>query len=50
MVSGEKIEVPGGLLRQYPVLQDIVKRIREGQIDLFKKDSLSDESGGKKGS
>jgi uncharacterized protein YecE (DUF72 family) len=50
MVSGEKIEVPGGLLRQYPVLQDIVKRIREGQIDLFKKDSLSDESGEKKGS
>ena len=49
MVSGEKIEVPGGLLRQYPVLEDIVKRIREGQMDLFKKNAPSNEETGRKG-
>jgi uncharacterized protein YecE (DUF72 family) len=38
MISGEKVEIPGGLLKQYPVLQEIVKKIREGQMDLFVKD------------
>ena len=41
MISGKKLEIPGGLLQQYPVLKDIVKKIREGQMDLFKKDAPS---------
>jgi len=49
MVSGEKLEIPGGLLRQYPVLEEIVKKIREGQMDLFKKESPPEEGGVKKG-
>lgn len=39
MISGKKLDIPGGLLQQYPVLNDIVKKIREGQMDLFKKES-----------
>jgi uncharacterized protein YecE (DUF72 family) len=51
MVSGEKLEIPGSLLKQYPVLEDIVKKIREGQMDLFKKEDKDKPagSGGKKG-
>jgi hypothetical protein len=37
MVSGEKIDIPLSLIKQYPVLEDIVQKIREGQLDLFKK-------------
>jgi len=37
MVTGEKIEVPQDLLKQYPVLEDIVKKIRKGRLDLFGK-------------
>jgi uncharacterized protein YecE (DUF72 family) len=35
MVTGEKVEVPEDLLKQYPVLEDIVQKIRRGQLDLF---------------
>jgi uncharacterized protein YecE (DUF72 family) len=38
MVSGEKIDIPLSLIKQYPVLEDIVQKIREGQLDLFKQD------------
>jgi uncharacterized protein YecE (DUF72 family) len=37
MITGEKVDVPRLLLEKYPVLRDIVKEIREGQMDLFKK-------------
>jgi len=37
MVSGEKLEIPLSLIKQYPVLEEIVDKIREGQLDLFKK-------------
>lgn len=37
MISGEKLEIPLSLIKQYPVLEDIVSKIREGQLDLFKK-------------
>ena len=39
MVSGEKLEVPAGLLKQYPLLEEIVKRIRAGQFNLFDESS-----------
>ncbi len=35
MTTGRKLEVPEGLLRQYPVLDEIVRRIKAGQDDLF---------------
>jgi uncharacterized protein YecE (DUF72 family) len=43
MVSGEKLEVPEGLLKQYPLLEEIVKRIRAGQFNLF--DGLPEGAG-----
>jgi len=36
MISGEKVDVPRILLDQYPALQEIVKQIKKGQMDLFK--------------
>jgi uncharacterized protein YecE (DUF72 family) len=42
MVSGEKLEIPASLLKQYPVLEAIVKKIREGQLDLFEKKNETD--------
>jgi uncharacterized protein YecE (DUF72 family) len=41
LLTGEKLEIPHLLLKKFPVLQDIVKRIRSGQLDLFKKDKDS---------
>ena len=38
LLTGEKLEVPHLLLKKFPVLEDIVKRLRSGQMDLFKKD------------
>lgn len=35
LTTGRKLDVPPGLLRQYPVLEDIVERIREGRADPF---------------
>jgi len=35
LTSGRKLEVPLGLLKQYPILEDIIERIRKGQLDLF---------------
>jgi hypothetical protein len=46
MVSGEKIDIPLSLIKQYPVLEDIVQKIREGQFDLFQqgeKDKVPEE-------
>lgn len=38
MITGEKLEIPELLLKRFPALRDIVKRIQSGQFDLFKKD------------
>ena len=35
MISGDKLDIPALLLETYPVLKDIVKKIRDGQFDLF---------------
>lgn len=37
MVSGEKLDIPYLLLKQYPVLKEIIKKIKSGQLDLFEK-------------
>lgn len=38
MITGEKLEVPGSLLREYPVLKDIIRKLQSGQMDLFEED------------
>ncbi len=35
MITGEKVDVPGLLLEKYPVLGEIVRAIRAGQMGLF---------------
>jgi len=47
MTSGRKLEVPEGLLRQYPVLEEIIERIRRGQFDLFEDDPAPPSGGSK---
>jgi len=40
-VTGEKIEVPHLLLSQYPMLKEIIDKLRKGQLDLFQEDKNS---------
>ncbi len=35
MLTGEKLDVPNSLLKQYPILDDIIEKIKRGQLDLF---------------
>ncbi|MBN2206057.1 MAG: DUF72 domain-containing protein [Candidatus Aminicenantes bacterium] len=35
MISGDTLDIPALLLETYPVLKEIVKKIRDGQFDLF---------------
>jgi uncharacterized protein YecE (DUF72 family) len=35
MISGDKLDIPARLLETYPVLKDIVKKIKDGQFELF---------------
>ncbi len=34
-ITGEKLDIPHSLIRQYPVLKDIINKIKSGQLDLF---------------
>ena len=46
MITGEKVDVPETLLEKYPVLREIVRQIRAGQMDLFlRKDGADDKDG-----
>jgi uncharacterized protein YecE (DUF72 family) len=36
MITGEKLDIPKLLVEQYPVLEEILKKIKRGQMDLFK--------------
>lgn len=38
MITGEKLEIPETILRQYPALQEIVEELKEGQLNLFEKE------------
>lgn len=49
LMTGRKLEVPEGLLRQYPVLDEIVRRIRAGQHDLFGGLAVDPDEPGKDG-
>jgi hypothetical protein len=35
MITGQKLDIPHDLLQQYPVLKDIIDKIKSGQLDLF---------------
>lgn len=35
MTTGKKLEIPDNLLRQYPVLKEIIEKLKRGQLDLF---------------
>ncbi|TRZ89650.1 DUF72 domain-containing protein [bacterium] len=36
MITGEKLDIPKLLVEQYPVLEEILKKIKRGQVNLFK--------------
>ena len=38
MKTGKKLEIPHNLLRQYPVLKEIIEKLKRGQLDLFGED------------
>ncbi len=35
LITGEKLDIPPLLVEQYPVLTELAKKIREGQLGLF---------------
>jgi uncharacterized protein YecE (DUF72 family) len=35
MITGQKLDIPELLVRKYPVLEEIIRKIRKGQMDLF---------------
>jgi uncharacterized protein YecE (DUF72 family) len=35
LISGEKLDIPLSLVKQYPQLKTIIDKIKEGQLDLF---------------
>ena len=35
MVTNENLDIPLDLLKQYPALKEIIKKIKSGQMDLF---------------
>jgi uncharacterized protein YecE (DUF72 family) len=35
MVTDQKLDIPLDLLKQYPTLKEIIKKIKSGQMDLF---------------
>jgi uncharacterized protein YecE (DUF72 family) len=34
-ITGEKVDIPVELLKRYPILKEIVKKLEKGQLDLF---------------
>jgi len=38
MTTGQKINIPNTLLKQFPDLKEILKKIKSGQLDLFNKE------------
>jgi len=49
MITGEKVDVPELLLEKYPVLREIVRKIRSGQMDLFLKKDATEKPDAKEG-
>lgn len=36
LLTGEKLEVPLDLIKQFPVLRDLIAKLKSGQLDLFR--------------
>lgn len=49
MITGKKVDVPELLLEKYPVLREIVRKIRRGQMDLFLEKGGPDDAADKDG-
>jgi uncharacterized protein YecE (DUF72 family) len=47
MITGEKVDVPRPLLEKYPILEEIVRKIQNGQLDLFLREGPRDPAGRK---
>jgi len=45
MITGEKVDVPELMLEKYPVLREIVRAIKAGQLDLFAGEGGDDKAG-----
>jgi uncharacterized protein YecE (DUF72 family) len=45
LITGEKVDVPELMLEKYPVLREIVRAIKAGQLDLFAEDGRDDKNG-----
>ena len=45
MLTGEKLDIPHLLLKQFPVLAEIVKKLKNGQLDLFDRDEQQPTAG-----
>jgi uncharacterized protein YecE (DUF72 family) len=43
IITNEKVEIPYPLLTQYPVLKEIVEKIKSGQLDLFEEEEEKKE-------
>jgi len=37
-ITGDKVDIPMELLKRYPLLKEIVKKLEKGQLDLFEKE------------
>ncbi len=48
LITDEKVEIPYPLLTQYPVLKEIVEKIKSGQMDLFEEEEEEKEKEKKK--
>jgi uncharacterized protein YecE (DUF72 family) len=38
IITGDKLDIPIDLLKQYPLLQEIIKKLKRGQLDLFEQE------------
>ena len=41
MISGETLKIPRSLLKQYPILEELAKKLARGQLDLFEEEKKS---------
>ena len=46
MISGDKLDIPGSLIKQYPILEEIARQASKGQLGLFGKDKKPEGESG----
>jgi len=45
MITGDKLDIPGSLIKQYPILEEIARQAAKGQLGLFGKDKNPEGDG-----